>query len=320
MTLDQLRYFCAAAELQHIGKAAQQENISQPSLSIAIKKLEAELEVPLFVPNGRGIVLTEQGAEFLQYVRSILQQTDAAVRRMREYSTRMNTEIRVAYTASLASGYIPQLFKSFLEGRKDSCLIYSDEIPSKEIMRELLAGNVDIGICARLEEHQEIVQIPILFQKLVLILPEQMEWDGEEKLAEHFAKASFVSYRENFPMNALVDGVFKRIGIAPNISHFAYSEEAIARLVEQNLGISIVAKTDNLNDYKIRVLHPAWLGNDGRENFLTYHRLRHHGKAVREMMSFIIEHREADDIDDMLEGKSNESGNFDTDFGALCSV
>ena len=47
MTLEQLRYFQAAARLQHMGKAALQENISQPSLSIAIKKLETEFGVPL---------------------------------------------------------------------------------------------------------------------------------------------------------------------------------------------------------------------------------------------------------------------------------
>ncbi|MGN0159695.1 MAG: LysR family transcriptional regulator [Brotaphodocola sp.] len=46
MTLEQLKYFHAAATLSHIGKAAEQEHISQPSLSIAIKKLEQELNVP----------------------------------------------------------------------------------------------------------------------------------------------------------------------------------------------------------------------------------------------------------------------------------
>ena len=63
MTLDQLKYFETAANTLHIGKAAQLLNISQPSLSISIKKLESELEVPLFQSEGRGIALTSYGKE-----------------------------------------------------------------------------------------------------------------------------------------------------------------------------------------------------------------------------------------------------------------
>ena len=93
-------------------------------------------------------------------------------------------------------------------------------------------------------------------------------------------------------MNGLVANALSRIGIKPRVSHYAYSEEAIARLVEQNIGISIVAKTDNLNSYRVKVLHPYWLGTDGRENYMMYHKLRHHGKGVKHMMEFIIQNRD----------------------------
>lgn len=55
MELRQLEYFCEAAKHQHISKAADALFISQPALSRAIKNLEEELQVPLFVPQGRGV-------------------------------------------------------------------------------------------------------------------------------------------------------------------------------------------------------------------------------------------------------------------------
>ena len=98
MTLEQLRYFQAAARLQHMGKAALQENISQPSLSIAIKKLETEFGVPLFKPNGRGVELTSQGKAFLPYPDSIPLKALLAKKKLNAWSVSFTGEIRVAYT------------------------------------------------------------------------------------------------------------------------------------------------------------------------------------------------------------------------------
>ena len=61
MELSQLRYFCAVAESQHMTKTAERLHIAQPALTQSIRRLEKELGVPLFVPRGRGIALTEYG-------------------------------------------------------------------------------------------------------------------------------------------------------------------------------------------------------------------------------------------------------------------
>ena len=114
MTLDQLKYFETAAQTLHIGRAAQLLNISQPSLSISIKKLEAELEVPLFQPEGRGIALTSYGKELLPYARSILQQTQAAKDHLKKKADKLNMEIHFAYTASIAYLCVPRLFRNFM--------------------------------------------------------------------------------------------------------------------------------------------------------------------------------------------------------------
>ena len=68
MDLLQLKYFCRLAELQHVTRTAQELNISQPSLSITVRKLEKELGAPLFLREGRNISLSPYGKAFLEYV------------------------------------------------------------------------------------------------------------------------------------------------------------------------------------------------------------------------------------------------------------
>jgi DNA-binding transcriptional LysR family regulator len=72
MSLQQLQYFVAVAEEQHVTRAAERLRISQPPLSRQIQALEDELGQPLFERRGRGIVLTEFGRHFATKAAAIL--------------------------------------------------------------------------------------------------------------------------------------------------------------------------------------------------------------------------------------------------------
>ena len=74
MTLQQLKYVIEVADKGSITEAAQSLFISQPSLSSAIRDLETETATKLFLRNSRGIVITQEGAEFLGYARQVVQQ------------------------------------------------------------------------------------------------------------------------------------------------------------------------------------------------------------------------------------------------------
>lgn len=124
--------------------------------------------------------------------------------------------------------------------------------------------------------------MPILHQPLVLITP-----DADNFSMNDLCQVPFISYRQDYPMYRQVSALLNRAGLTPMITSYAYSEDAIARLVEHGLGISIVAHTDSLDLYHIRILSPAWL-TEIRDIFLTWHQFRHHGDAVHEMMDFIL--------------------------------
>ena len=74
MTLTELKYIVAVAREKHFGKAAEACYVSQPTLSVAIKKLEEELEVKLFERNASEVTVTPLGEEIVRQAQSVLEQ------------------------------------------------------------------------------------------------------------------------------------------------------------------------------------------------------------------------------------------------------
>jgi len=79
MTLTQLNYLITIAETKSLNKAAEQLYVSQPSLTSAIKELEKELGIVLFYRSGKGVTLTNDGAEFLLYAKQIYGQYESVL-------------------------------------------------------------------------------------------------------------------------------------------------------------------------------------------------------------------------------------------------
>jgi DNA-binding transcriptional LysR family regulator len=72
MTLQQLKYVVAIADSRSINKAASELSIRQPSISSAVKELEEELGIRIFARSSKGITVTEEGSEFLEYAKAMM--------------------------------------------------------------------------------------------------------------------------------------------------------------------------------------------------------------------------------------------------------
>ena len=88
MTLTQLNYIITIAETKSINKAAEKLYVSQPSLTSAVQELEKELGIMLFNRSGRGVTLTNDGAEFLLYARQLYGQYEVILEKYGENGSR----------------------------------------------------------------------------------------------------------------------------------------------------------------------------------------------------------------------------------------
>jgi len=164
-----LRYFLAVSEELHFGRAAQKLHISQPPLSQAIRKLEAELGVQLFERTSRVVKLTEAGRVFAEEARRVLADVELAVGAARHAGG-------AGYT--LRIGCVPHLpverllaFLEALHERSPADRPQVTHITSGEQVARLRSGQLDVGIFNDDGEEEGLEEEPLFpGERLVALL------------------------------------------------------------------------------------------------------------------------------------------------------
>ncbi len=108
----QLRLFQKACQTENITRAAEMMNISQPSVTNAIKDLEAEFGFKLINRKSKGFSLTKEGEAFLDYTNSLLSNVDEMIRSMSELGKNRKT-VRVGTPPMIGSIFLPLFYKDF---------------------------------------------------------------------------------------------------------------------------------------------------------------------------------------------------------------
>ena len=141
MTLQQLHYTITIAESGSLNKAAEILYIAQPSLTISIQELEKELGITIFNRSGRGVTLTADGIEFLQYAKQIYGQYENLIEK---YENPKNLKKKFGVSTqhySFAVKAFVELVKSF-----DTYEFAFRETKTKDVISEVASMKSEIGI------------------------------------------------------------------------------------------------------------------------------------------------------------------------------
>ena len=145
MNYNYLRYFSVLAQLEHYTLAADRLEISQPSLSSAIRQLEGELGVKLFEKTGRNIRLTEQGRYFQKKVDSVLSELSEATQALQASQENAPVVIRLGFiSGSLEGGVAKQIVKTLSANQR--CRFHITEGSAKDLMDMLHQEKPDMAI------------------------------------------------------------------------------------------------------------------------------------------------------------------------------
>lgn len=171
MTLTELRYIVALHQTGHFGKAAELCHVSQPTLSIAIKKLEEELNVALFERSRNQVRTTPIGQKIVQQAQTVLEQAHQ-IRELAEVG-RDPLGSRLAIGAIFTVG--PYLFPCFVPGLQQlapGMPLYIEESYTAVLREKLRAGELDAIVVALPFTEPDVVTQPLYEEPFVVVMPQ----------------------------------------------------------------------------------------------------------------------------------------------------
>ena len=171
MTLTELRYIVAVAQEHHFGRAAQRCFVSQPTLSIAIKKLEEELGVALFDRSSNEIRPTDAGLRILDQAQRVLEEADMIKQLAKEEQNELEGSFKLGLIFTVAPYLLPKLIVS-LRDLAPKMPLMLEENHTAVLTDMLKKGELDAIVVADPYQEAGVVTIPLYDELFFVITPE----------------------------------------------------------------------------------------------------------------------------------------------------
>jgi len=239
-SLRQLQYFVAAADHESIAEAARSLNVSQPSVSMAVAKLEDQLGVQLFLrrhaqgvtPTAAGRRLLGEGRELLSHAHEVQESTEAM-------GLGLAGEINIGAFVTVAPFYLPRLIRAF-ETTYPSVRLMLTEDRQDALLNDLAAGRID---CALLYDHELPAGIDkqVLYESLPqVLLPIDHDLAAAELVSLQDLVEEPMVLLDIPPSRDYFTGLFVGHGLRPRISFRTTSFETVRGMVGNGHGFSVL--------------------------------------------------------------------------------
>lgn len=145
LTLKQFEYFLALAETGQVSKAALQCNVSQSSVTVALRNMEHTLSVPLFVRHSKGLRLTEAGERLVHHARNVNSAVSRAIEDVQTASSDVHGELRIGVTETISAYLMPSVL-SAAQRHFPNLKIHVLEQDRPSIEQALLDESIDLAL------------------------------------------------------------------------------------------------------------------------------------------------------------------------------
>ncbi len=240
MEIRQLEYFQMTCRLNSISKAAEELHVAQPSVSIAIQKLEEELGVQLFRRTQRQIALTTEGQIFLQRANIILTQISDSINEIKDLRLQPKGSIKIGIPPMIGFFLFPQIFAQFRK-QYPHIELTAVEGGSLTIQKLIEQNRIDIGIITQSNTSAFLETCPITAGQLHVCLPPHHPLSNLPSIAfNKLRDQPFILLKEDTYNRKVVIEECKKHNFTPNIVFSSSQIETIVSLVELEVGISFL--------------------------------------------------------------------------------
>lgn len=248
MNLRELEYLVAVAQYKHFGKAAEHCHVSQPALSMQLKKLEQELGVTLFERNNKQVLITSIGVKITMRARIILQQAADLKQFAQGDRDILCGELKLGAFPTLAPYYLPQIVPKIMQELPDIKLLLVED-KTDILIDKLQKGEIDCAFMA-LPIEAENLDYELLFDdEFYLAVSPDHEWAGRDEIAAaELQDKSLLLLEEGHCMRQSALDVCHLNGANEAQEFRATSLETLRQMVRIGGGITLMpalAKQDN---------------------------------------------------------------------------
>lgn len=272
MTLTELKYMTALVRECHFGRAAEACFVSQPTLSVAIKRLEEMLDTKLFERSKTGVSPTEVGLKVAEQAQRVLEEADRLKQIAKEGTNPLRGRIRLGAIYTIAPYLLPRLLPMAKQHLPEMPLIINENY-THELTRKLKDGELDVIIISLPYKEDGVNTLPLYDEPFSVLMPSDHPWTREGEIcSDHLSEQPVMLLGEG---HCFRDQILE---ICPECrkNHLLDNDlikalegsslETIRNMVEGGLGITILPQTAVRPENTIRPL----VSSDNSQNSQPY--------------------------------------------------
>jgi DNA-binding transcriptional LysR family regulator len=285
-TFRQLEVFEAIARLGSFTRASEELHLTQPTVSMQMKKLSEAVGMPLFEQVGRRVHLTDAGRELAVTAREIMQSLERCDMSIAEMQGLKKGKLRLAVVTT-AKYFAPRILGEF--SRKHPGVEVALKVTNRQRVLERASENLDdLYILSQPENHPELLTQPFMENPLVVMAHPDHPLLAEMPITlERLAREPFLMREIGSGTRLTVEQAFASRGIRPNIRMELGSNEAIKQAILGGLGVSILSRhtigVDGTSE-------PAILDVEGFPIINQWHIGHPHGKQLSVVAKAFLEY------------------------------
>jgi LysR family transcriptional regulator, hydrogen peroxide-inducible genes activator len=267
MTLTELRYIVAVAREKHFGRASEACFVSQPTLSVAIKKLEEELAVQIFERGANEVSVTSLGAQIVEQAQRVIEQSNLIKEIAKQGKDPLAGPLRLGVIYTIGPYLLPELVRQVIQDVPQMPLILQENFTVK-LLEQLRQGSIDVAILADPFNDSGLTTWALYDEPFVVAVPSKHAWAKRKAVGSSELKdetmlllGSGHCFRDNV------------LEVCPEYSRFSAgvqqgdmqksfegsSLETIRHMVASGIGITVLpwlARGESMSDKKLVSLLP----------------------------------------------------------------
>lgn len=241
MEIRQLRAFVAIAESGTFTAGALRVHVTQAAISMQIRQLETEIGAKVFVRAPRHVILTEAGEQLLRRARHILREHDAALDEIAELAGAERGRLRIgSASAMVLTEQLPSILKE-LRKQHPAAEISVTSGTSEVLVDQILAGEVDVAFVSLPVDVRGIKTERLSDDQLVAIASPLHKLAKQKTVSAYtLAGERLILGERGGNTRRLIDQFFAQAGVSLRVAMELSRQQAIKRMVEEDMGVGIV--------------------------------------------------------------------------------